>query len=649
VAALSGAVGCTSGASSGSANLVGANAQVFAGTLLFLTSSETNELRVLNFNPPNSAVGARLWVRGPNPLETLSIPVLDRPTSLGIDHVFNEDGSETIGSWVYASRAGGDQISIVDIDLTVGLRELRRLTMPAPVSLTAGWTLPGISRLYVATYDGTDGALYAIDLPQTRDGLRALSAGLAVPFATLGARVRLVTSLPGETVTSLLVEGGVTGRTVDGASFCATQGEECLVLATRDNQGSGRTVMLDPTSLRTTSLAFGAPVKFLTTHGKNDVAATGQRVFAALDETACGSSDCGGVLAVDTLTGSAGAFHIMNDVSGYPMVPIGLGDAVVNGLAVHAGASLYVPAALFDGVQAGIKLYDALGVAVGSNSDLLFFDATTMEQLDTDSASPVVNTAVYADSAGNSQSWINGPQYDQITFADGAWRAQNLVAVWQGVVPGVAQLGTSDAEGTTLQVPSTVIDRVMVGDFVVFSSVAGACDDATVTAVGAASITVDHLPCTGRLTFSVRGGPRAPFVVSSTLNGYLGRAAEGGVLKYYGPYLFHIPSTQIDNGYRPGEPTLVLPFGIDTETSQPQRGASWTLAIDGHFAPYASIVDPTTCATSTTFPTGALFEAYDTIPHVMVLYPSAPGVVEVNPSLTGRGTIGSSSGTYCYH
>ena len=80
---------------------------------VFVTSADTNELRVLE-NYRTGLVG-RGFVRAPNPLETLAIPVLDRPTMLAVDEGRNADGARVTGSYVYAARPGGAEVSVVSV------------------------------------------------------------------------------------------------------------------------------------------------------------------------------------------------------------------------------------------------------------------------------------------------------------------------------------------------------------------------------------------------------------------------------------------------------------------------------------------------------------------------------------------------------
>ena len=90
--------------------------------LLFITSTDRDELRVLSLDEDATK---RRFVRAPNPLEPLAIPVLPRPQALARD-VRYVDGQERAGSYVYARSNGSTEISIVAAGLEQ-LREARRL------------------------------------------------------------------------------------------------------------------------------------------------------------------------------------------------------------------------------------------------------------------------------------------------------------------------------------------------------------------------------------------------------------------------------------------------------------------------------------------------------------------------------------------
>ncbi|MBI5482725.1 MAG: hypothetical protein HY906_27975, partial [Deltaproteobacteria bacterium] len=632
---------------------------------LFVTSTDNNELRVMDLAPASGAT--RAFVTAPNPLEPLSIPVLDRPGDLAQTSSWQLDrsnelwGDRIFGTYVFATRPGGAEISVVGADEPKEFREVRRVVTAAPVTATAGWNdgALGVGRLYFATWDGLRGAVYAVDLPPQASVLRGLAQ------ADLDQRTRLVVSFTGESVAALLPVPPLATRTLDGVPFCAGT-SECLAVATRRAAGAeGRALLLDPSSLAVAGLAFPGPVRRLETAGCRKGALEagcgllpGLRIFGVLDEERCGGPQCGGVVAVDTLSGTtAQGFAPALDSTGYPMVPVVVGSGLVMGLALAPGGALTLPPEVgTDGKPRGVE-YGVLGAVTSSSGNLLFFDAEKLHQIDTDPAVAVATTGLYRLPNGESQpDWVNGPYLVEdvggalvgaVRLADGAWRSQTLVTIWEGVIPGFNPLPSSDADGTRLRAPGAPLGRVLVGDAVVFLTATGRCvdgqgtdRDARVTAVGADFLDVDAVPagCTLRTGFEVRAGAAAPYVVQGTLAGYLGRAAPGGTLAYTGPYLVR-PS-----GFDPSVATLHMRFGAPSPA--PGRKASWEITIDGNFAPFASDFDSSSVGCLASLPGSAV---YDTArQRLFIASPSADGVLEVNPFLAFRGALGTNAQTYCY-
>src|SRR5260221_13914373 len=73
-------IGCSQQSVPPPAQIQGTNGLALFGNLLFITSTETNEIKILTVGSVT-----RDFVRAPNPLEPLSIPVLDRPIDLARD------------------------------------------------------------------------------------------------------------------------------------------------------------------------------------------------------------------------------------------------------------------------------------------------------------------------------------------------------------------------------------------------------------------------------------------------------------------------------------------------------------------------------------------------------------------------------------
>ncbi|MBS1150697.1 MAG: hypothetical protein H6Q89_2395, partial [Myxococcaceae bacterium] len=380
--------GCSQAPVAAAATLVGAHDMVLIDKLLFTTSTDRDELRVLDLAPPAAQLGSRQFVRAPNPLEALSIPVLNRPSALSRDTRYvnftnlNGEtvmGKEVGGPWVYATRAGGSEISVVGggpaADPTQ-LVEVRRIPTSAPVTASAGASISTtLSRLYFATFDGTSATLQSLDLPATVPTLKAITP------AELTRQVRVFPPFVGEVIVDLVVIPGVAGR-----GICEDPARICVVFATRAMQGAaGRVVLMDPESFAVRELHFPGPIRFLAVHAAATLSTgeylpAGKRVFGLLDEERCGGPECGGVIAVDTFTG-----EVALDVTGLPMLPISTGNSLATGLAVVSRGELLLPPSLItDGGAIVPTVVDlsAVGVITTSNGAFIFFDANGLTPFD---------------------------------------------------------------------------------------------------------------------------------------------------------------------------------------------------------------------------------------------------------------------------
>jgi len=104
------AVSCSQQALPPPAHIVATNSVALVNDLLFVTSPGASELRVLNLR-----ASPRDFMRAPNPLEPLAIPVLAAPTTLARDIEYNADGDidDTNAPYVYVQGAASAEISIV--------------------------------------------------------------------------------------------------------------------------------------------------------------------------------------------------------------------------------------------------------------------------------------------------------------------------------------------------------------------------------------------------------------------------------------------------------------------------------------------------------------------------------------------------------
>jgi hypothetical protein len=611
---------------------------------LFVTSVDTNELRVLRMSRPD-ALG-RQWVRAPNPLEPLSIPVIARPSMLAVDEGIHVDGRRVTGAYVYAGRPGASVLSVVSAAPEVFAAVTSRpIPLPSPLTAMAAWmgtglsALPATTTLFVATFDGQRGALYAFELPTSPDALRAAVEGPTPEHPAL--RARLLFDVGAESIVALQVMPPLSGRTVDGQAFCDTVA--CLAIATRRGAGAdGRTLLVDPQSLRAVPLDFGGPVRDFGTAGN------GFRLFGILDEEKCGGPACGGIVGVDTLTaGSPAGFPRALDFTGQPMQPIRVGDALPMGLALAQGADLRQTYETLDGGvrQLGLVIvnYALLGIVSASNGQFTLFDGLAASPIDYDARRTTVSAATLfvpglqvdggisfvgedggfsgfavrgtvdvevpavSDGGLGTEPWriatIANPDGGagtafKLDVSDGYLASQTLVVVYQGQIPGLVNLPTSPADGTLLFVDGGFETRAAPGDLVSFLVNPGTeggrlpafeCGTAKVRAIHPAGIEVDSVPaeCSGpptdggiggvRQLFSVRASGARPYVVAADLEGYIGRGAVGETLTYHRRYLARPP------GWTGVRPALRVTLG---DSIPPLRGAYWAFTIDGALQSY---------------------------------------------------------------
>lgn len=660
---------------------------------LFMTSSATNELRVLeNFR---DGLTGRGFMRAPNPLETLSIPVLDRPTILATDEGRNTDGLRITGPYVYAGRPGSAEVSVVSV---AHRRQLggKPYAAPAPVTDLAAWLdvdtsatatqtpMPTSTRLFVATWDGEAGTVWTVTLPTDSPDLARLEF----------KRALLVDGLP---IVALAAVPPRADRTLDGAPFCERRG--CLALSLREDGGrAGQALLLDPESGRFANLDFGAPVRELV-HAESQ-----PRLFAILDEQACGGPSCGGVLAVDLLTGvSPVGFPRSRDATGATMAPL-RSDGLITGLALAADVLLQQTqetASTDGGTSTGVGYlqqgYQELGAFGSSNGVITFFSALSSSIIDFDGRRSIISSAgqrlpgtledggvsftgpdggvfgsslpaVVSTQGSLDETWrtstvttADGASW-VVDLSDGYWESQSFVVIYQGQLPGLVALPTTAADGTRLRVTTGLEGRAAVGDIVRFETGTDTegyveCGRSRVTAIGAGTIDVAESPagCASRVRYSVRADGVRPLVVAADLEGYLGRASAGETLTYNRPYVLLPP------GVSAARTSLTLK--IPPVVSQ-LEGAYTTFTITDHLVPYRVTVDGldvgcyTGSASQTVF--GPMVMAL--VPNslsssaevnfrttLFTTVPSGNGVVEVAPSLIPRvGAITRADGAYCW-
>lgn len=573
---VAGAVGCKQEEQALTALLAGAQDLAVVGDLLFVLSSDRSELRVLDLATDEKQSVRAQPIRAPNPLEPLAIALRERPGAMvadvGFSDVEQEDGSTVVGgrysagSYLYVTSPGGAGISIIGAARN-SLVELMRLPTAAPVTAVAGRSLgdAGASSLYCATFDGSVAELWEIPLPapdalvaSSAEAIRAGGRKLAVTFS--GESVSALAPLPGNR----------------------------LAFSTRALAGvGGRTEILDLASGARVTAAFPGPVRQLLTHPAGGGLAAGARLFGLLDERGCQPGQlCGGVMAVESATGA-----VVADASGAPMLPIRWGGALVRGLAIAPSIQLTL------GAEATTQ--PLVGAATLSNGEFFLFDAVALRHFDFDSRVGGVqrDNVTYREAVeagqtdGRVRPYVGGPIVDDpatpdvdentIVGGDGAVRDEVISVVYQGQIPGLIDLSTSDADGVRFRAPGAVAARAKLGDLVVTAG----CE-LPVTAIDADGVLVASVVgCSGRERFSVRATGGQPFVVAGTFSGYLGRVGPLESFSYQGNYVAHLA------GFSAASPAPQLAFKMGALDPEIRRDFHYLLPMFSGFSPFVGYVD----------------------------------------------------------
>ncbi len=624
------------------ARISGTHDLVQVGTLIFVTSADRNELRVLDTTPEVPG-----FVRAPNPLEPLSIPVLDRPLALARDVEYrdrvNEDGSvvplglEVSGPYVYVMSSGAPLISIVGAERGDGeptgealkasalgpgqLVEVMRLPTAQSVTTIAGRAAKapgGDSTLYYSTFDGRSSTLWSVVLPPPQ-------ALLAQTVDQVQQRAVVIGTFTDESVAALLPIPN--GR---------------LVVATRAQAGrAGRTLLVDEATRATTALAFPGPVRALATHPTAVGVTAGDRLFAVLDEEACGSAACAGILALDVPTNS-----IAVDITGQPMLPIRFGGALPRGFTVSPGALLDLPAvsqAIVTSDRGTVALGEpepiplaVLGIATLSNGDIAFFDAAAMRDIDLDPAGPSSSEAIYrapptedAPEGAEQEGVGGGPTIAALT--DGKVRDETVTVIYQGLL-GPRQQPASPPAGPSFPTPPDLLGRVQVEDAVqLFRDGVPCGGEIAVAAVTSSTVEASALPadCAGWNGFELRAAGAQPFVVTGGTTGYMGRIGPNQDFAFQGvswrrpeaPGVGSAASPQLAFRMGPLDPAVV-------------RDGRFTFVLDDQLVLFQVPFEGGSVGCSLSLPSSVVHDGV--LQSAFVAYPSANGLVEFEPAIVRR-------------
>jgi hypothetical protein len=653
------------------------------GSLVFVTSTDRDELRVLELHEDEVE---RDFLRAPNPLRPLSIPVLDRPQALARDVSYDRDtpdseedttGREVLGPYVYARSNGSARISVVGA--TPGtLREMTALSAEGPVTAFAGrgpTNTENQSVLYFATQEATGGRLWRVALVGP-DSLNDETPLNIVELKGAGGEP-LVPA--GESVTSLLV-------------MPQSQGADRLIFSTRGVAGlTGQSFLLTlqvtaaAATATATPLAFGGPVLQLATHGALNVTQdvpndpvyelpAGKYVFGILDPAACSAQpQCTGVLAVDLDTR-----QVALDVSGTRMLPIrSLGTGLPMGLTLAPN----VDVRLQSGTTANVRNVPLLGIVPLSDGYILFFSVLDYRLIDPDSAdaekkddrkvvvdlrpfdvdiaaasekTALKNGVTYLPAAGGSSTVSSIVLRDPNNVLDPAdpdsnipWVTNGVTPnttyelVYEGVLPNLDNLTRDPPLPDRFRVLEAPAANVQVGDVIVLLSAAQgtACStDLVVSAVEPPAggyvtlVTGTAIPpeCAGYPVFQVRAKAAKPYVLYGS-EGFLGRLGQGDSYERFAPYFFH-PETFDPWEERNSEGlSLAVRFRIIGQEPGQARGDRFLVTTLSRYQPFATTIDTVVLGAGAYRVPGAVVQAdVNNTDFAYIAYPSANGILQVN-------------------
>jgi hypothetical protein len=603
------------------ARLAGTNALALVGDLLFVASTERNELRVLNL----SSSPTREFIRAPNPIEPLSIPVLDRPTAFARDVTY-DNGVQVPGPYVYVQGASAAEISIVGAGRSQLLEIFPRYLTPGIVTAIAARGPAGgdsSSTLYFAT------SVECADQGECVDAPRGNVWRVKIPPL----------DSTGTTFLNPVPEKTLVVTTQNSVSALLVLPDFSLVVATRTERGTaGRTAVLDQDGGFIRQLNFPSPVRFLATNPRVVRAQTdppspdireGSRVYAILDEDSCGGDAvCSGILCVDVADG-----QISKDATGYPMLPLTYGGALPQSMALSLGGVVVIS------LSEPALQYDLLGLSTSSDGRINFFAADALRVINNDpehvDGGRFVPPGLYLDTDGGTPDFFEGPVQSTIVAANGAAHSEYIYVTYQGTITGFRDLSLQQSGGVFAAPGAPFDGRVVPGDTIVLGGSACPANPPDLPIQGInpdggqlladTSDAGQFLSACG--TFSVRATDAGqPFIVEGVpITGYMGRTGPNQVFEYHGTYFYHA------DGYNPNAPTFT--FRFDQLDPQIQRDWAYRLqTIAAYTAEYIHVdpgfgIDyhiPGDLVHVSYLPDGGAFQ------RLFVAYPPANAVVEIN-------------------
>jgi hypothetical protein len=583
------------------ANIRGTHDLVRSGDLLFVTSTDFDELKALKLDP---IAQERQFVRAPNPIEALAIPVVSRPVALAHELRY-VDGAEQYGRYVYARGAGSSEVSVVSADPAV-LKEVKRLVAPGTVTALAARaprTATDPSVLFVATASGTRASLWSVELPPL-DQVAASTPSF-----------KLLASVDQQTFNALLV----------------LPAADELAISTHGPSGQGgQASILNLTSLTTRALQFPAPVRELVTHPKyaskapgSDVVTTvqaGTHIFGILDEESCGLGvACTGVLAVDSTTGL-----VANDATGNPMLAIRTDRGLPMGLSITSSAQLLVPTKDSGPVIEQLAL---MGILTSSSGEVAFFDAAGLRAIDTNvsTGESATQPELFGPDGKKRERLPDQGPFDPIV-GRGKARNERIEVVYNGVIPGFFDLPFSGTDLARYSSTTADFTRVLPGDTLVVADNGGDCvvelAVATVETQAVTTSTPAPAQCADAVKFSILAAGSKPYVVRGELTGYMGRTAAGETFEFLGT------SSYRPNDLSPTQPQLTLSMGLVGDT---ERNVRYVFTTASGFVPYIVVLDTLSPGLGNAYLPGKVVHV-PALQRAFIAYPSGDLIAEVNPA-----------------
>ncbi|MBS1153658.1 MAG: hypothetical protein H6Q89_5356, partial [Myxococcaceae bacterium] len=350
---------------------------------------------------------------------------------------------------------------------------------------------------------------------------------------------------------------------------------------------------------------------------------------------------------------------------GLPMLPISTGNSLATGLAVVSRGELLLPPSLITVGGATVPTVvdlSAVGVITTSNGAFIFFDANGLTPFDLNTnrtyAAPIhiglyEANGVLSRGDGGFPDYVAGPVLEAdggvaLTFANGAWRSEVIDIVINGLIPGLEDVAIMNPGSLEYPVPPEAIGRAQAGDILIFDTADGGCRTtvAEITATGLRA--PPNNPCSGATRFAVRADGADRYAIRATTTGYLGRSG---------------PGTQLPDGgvvnrtfnYQGGYYRRSLPFDPDGPTFSVVLGPElprlwedwrWSIDVQPEELPFTLRVDSQSVGCSTNVAGSVLWDLDRQA--IFSVFPSANGIIELNPRNARNDVLEADDGVSCW-